>query len=150
MDIKTALNDLISIIHSDQISSAARTTIRGFTQSRKITLQDVLLFYIFRYGETTNKDIAAYFSKLSRPRASKQAMFKALNKTNPEVFPAMIRKYAELFYEHQCYNTLDGWIVLACDGAKMDLPRSEKLKKIFGGYLNQTVTDKSNVDPLFR
>jgi len=74
MDIRTALDDLISIIHSDQISSAARTTIRGFTQSRKITLQDVLLFYIFRYGETTNKDMAAYFSKLSRPRASKQAM----------------------------------------------------------------------------
>lgn len=145
MDIKTALDDLISIIHSDQISSAARTTIRGFSQSRKITLQDVLLFYIFRYGETTNKDIAAYFSKLSRPRASKQAMFKALNKTNPEVFPAMIRKYAELFYEHQCYNTLDGWIVLACDGSRMDLPGSEELKNKFGGYLNQTITDKSKV-----
>ena len=49
-------------------------------------------------------------------------MFKALGKTNPEVFPLIIREYAKLFYEHQDYATLDGWIVLACDGTKMDLP----------------------------
>ena len=45
-------------------------------------------------------------------------MFKALGKTNPEVFPLIIREYAKLFYEHQDYATLDGWIVLACDGTK--------------------------------
>ena len=59
MNIKTAPDDRISIIHSDQISGAASTAIRGFIQSRKITLQDVHFFNIFRYGGTANKDIAA-------------------------------------------------------------------------------------------
>ena len=72
-------------------------------------------------------------------------MFKALNKTNPDVFPLIIRKFAQHFYEHQDYQTIDGWIVLACDGTKMDLPPSEEMKNRFGGYLNQTITDESKV-----
>ena len=72
-------------------------------------------------------------------------MFKALGKTNPEVFPLIIREYAKLFYEHQDYATLDGWIVLACDGTKMDLPPTPELTEMFGGQLNQSVTDKSKV-----
>jgi len=83
--VKTALDDLVRILHSDHISNAAKTTVRGFTQPRKITLQDVLLFYTFRHGETTNKDIISYFSKVEKPKVSKQAMFKALGKTNPEL-----------------------------------------------------------------
>lgn len=130
---------------SNQISSAARTTVRGFTQPRKITLQDVLLFYIFRHCETTNKDISSFFSKVEKQKVSKQAMFKALGKTNPEVFPLIIQEYAKLFYEHQDYDTLDGWIVLACDGTKMDLPPAPELIERFGGNLNKTVTDESKV-----
>ena len=143
--MKTALDDLVRILHSDHISNAAKTTVRGFTQPRKITLQDVLLFYTFRHGETTNKDIISYFSKVEKPKVSKQAMFKALGKTNPNVFPFIIRQFAKEFYEHQDYQTLDGWIVLACDGTKMDLPSSGEMKEKFGGYLNQTVTDESMV-----
>ena len=58
-------------------------------------------------------------------------MFKALNKTNPEVFPLIIREYAKLFYEHQDYNTMNGWIVLASDGSKMDLPFTAELRDRF-------------------
>lgn len=76
---------------------------------------------------------------------SKQAMFKALNKTNPDVFPLIIRQFAKDFYEHQDFQTMDGWIVLACDGSKMDLPPSEEMKEKFGGSLNQTITDESKV-----
>jgi len=136
---------LARILHSDHISNAAKTTVRGFTQSRKITLQDVLLFYTFRHGETTNKDIISYFSKIEKPKVSKQAMFKALDKTNPDVFPLIIRQFAKDFYEHQDYETVNDWIVLACDGTKMDLPPSEEMKEKFGGYLNQTITDESKV-----
>jgi len=137
--IKTALDDFIDILGHDEISNAAKTTTRGFTQTRKITLLDVLLFYTLRFAETTNKDISAFFSKLDKPKVSKQAMFKALNKTNPNVFPLIIRQMAEKFYSHMDYDTLDGYIVLACDGSKMDLPPTDELKERFGGYLNKTI-----------
>ena len=101
--------------------------------------------YTFRHGETTNKDIISYFSKIEKPKVSKQAMFKALDKTNPDVFPLIIRQFAKDFYEHQDYETVNDWIVLAGDGTKMDLPPSEEMKEKFGGYLNQTITDESKV-----
>ena len=143
--VKKALDNLIHTLNSDEIASAAKTTVRGFTQTRKISLQDVLLFYTFRHYETTNKDISSYFSKVEKEKVSKQAMFKALNKTNPAVFPLVIRKFAQDFYSCQDYKTLDGWIVLACDGTKMDLPSTPEMKEQFGGYLNQTITDESKI-----
>lgn len=145
VSLKTALNDLARIIHSSHIFNAAKTTVRGFTQSRKITLQDVLLFYTFRHAETTNKDIISYFSKAEKPKVSKQAMFKALDKTNPDVFPLIIREFAKDFYTHQDYQTVDGFIVLACDGTKTDLPPSDEMKEKFGGCLNRTITDEGKV-----
>lgn len=145
LDIKTTLDDFIRILNSDEITSAAKTTARGFTQTRKITLLDVLMFYTFRFAETTNKDISSLFSKLEKPKVSKQGMFKALNKLNPDVFPIIINHLAEKFYSHGDYKTLDGYIVLACDGTKMDLPPSDEMKEAFGGYLNQNITEYSRI-----
>lgn len=138
-DAKRMLDDLTDILNTSKTASTARTTKRGFTQPRKISLLDVLLFYTFRSAETTNKDIISYFSKIDRLKVSKQGMFKALNRTNPDVFPIIIRELAEKFYSHENYETMDGYIVLACDGTKMDLPPTQELKKKFGGYLNGTI-----------
>lgn len=144
-DIKRALDDFIRITATEEIANAARTTVRGFTQSRKITLQDVLLFYTFRSCETTSKEVSFLFSKLEKEKVSKQGMFKALDKTNPDVFPLLIRRFAESFYAHQDYKTKEGYIVLACDGSKMDLPPSQVMKDEFGGYLNKTIKNQSDV-----
>lgn len=128
-DAKRMLDDLTDILNASKTASTARTTKRGFTQARKISLLDVLLFYTFRSAETTNKDIISYFSKTDMPKVSKQGMFKALNKTNPDVFPLIIRELAEKFYSHGDYETVDGYLVLACDGTKMDLLPTQELKE---------------------
>ncbi|MDY6342280.1 MAG: IS4 family transposase, partial [Lachnospiraceae bacterium] len=138
-DAKRMLDDLTDILNASKTASTARTTKRGFTQARKISLLDVLLFYTFRSAETTNKDIISYFSKTDMPKVSKQGMFKALNKTNPDVFPLIIRELAEKFYSHGDYETVDGYLVLACDGTKMDLPPTQELKEKFGGNLNKSI-----------
>lgn len=144
-DIETALGDLERILGSSDTASAAKTTTRGFTQTRKISLRDVFLFYVFRSAETTNKDLSLYFSKAQKPKVSKQAMFKALNKLNPDVFPLIIHSFAREFYDHQEYNTLDGYIVLACDGSILDLPPSEELKERYGGVTNMYIKNKSQI-----
>jgi hypothetical protein len=58
IDIKLALKTLDWILSSPDTTSAARTTTRGFTQTRKISLRDVFIFYVFRSAETANKDMA--------------------------------------------------------------------------------------------
>lgn len=145
IDIKRALEALDWLLSSPDTASAARTTIRGFTQSRKISLRDVLLFYVFRSAETTNKDMALYFSKLEKPNVSKQAMFKALNKLNPDVFPFIIHSFAKEFYMHQEYHTLDDYLILACDGSVLDLPNSSELRGYYGGVTNMYIKDNSQV-----
>ena len=143
--MKTALDNLFKIISSEKISSAAKTTIRGFTQTRKISLLDVILFYTFRHCETTNKDISALYSKMEKPRCSKQAMFKAINKLNPDTIPLIIREFALDYYASQEYKTLDGYIVLACDGTKLDLPKTQEMRERFGGTLNMHVKDTAQI-----
>jgi len=143
--MKTMLDDFTELLSSNEVISAAKTTTRGFTQTRKISLLDVLLFYTFRSAETTNKDITSYFSKLEKPKVSKQAMFKALDKTNSDVFPIIIRNLAQKFYSHNDYHTLDGYLVLACDGTKIDLPPTPEMVERYGGYLSRYVKTKEEV-----
>lgn len=139
------LNDLLEILDSPEAIQMARTTSRGFSLAQKITLRDVVLFYMQRMGCTINQDIAAYFSKVGKPRVTKQGMFKALDKLNPEFFPYVIRELANKYYERGDYQTLNGYIVLACDGTKLDLPNTPELAEKFGGAKNQTVTDTSKI-----
>ena len=106
---------------------------------------DVILFYTFRNNETTNKDISALYSKIEKPRCSKQAMFKAINKLNPCAIPMIIREFACDFYATQEYKTLDGYVVLACDGTKLDLPKTQEMRERFGGALNMHVKDASQI-----
>ena len=72
-------------------------------------------------------------------------MFKALNKTNPAAFPIIIRRFAQKFYSYHDYNTLDEYLVLACDGTKMDLPPTPEMVEKYGGYLNQYITDTKQI-----
>lgn len=57
----------------------------------------------------------------------------------------IIRKLAHSFYLQEDFTTLDGYIILACDGSKIDLPPTAEMREKFGGYLNQSITDVSMV-----
>ena len=61
------LNDLLEILDSPKAIQMARTTSRGFSLAQKITLRDVVLFYMQRMGCTINQDIAACFSRSANP-----------------------------------------------------------------------------------
>lgn len=57
----------------------------------------------------------------------------------------IIRKLAHSFYLQEDFTTHDGYIILACDGSKIDLPPTAEMREKFGGYLNQSITDISMV-----
>ena len=95
-------------MNSSHISSAARITARGFTQSRKITLQDVLLFYTFRHRETTNKDIISYFSKLLLKKVSESG--EGVSSTLYDYIPNMKYICDTVRMEHKFLQFLSGRI----------------------------------------
>lgn len=123
-------------MHSPDVTQIARATPRAFSLATKFTLQDALSFYMFRNGSVTNQDLAAHFSFVDKTPISKQALFKALNKVNPEVFPFILNRYAESFYRYP-HNTFKGYTLFATDGSLFDLPRSRTLQEHYGGDQNQ-------------
>ena len=53
--------------------------------------------------------------------------------------------FAQKFYSYHDYNTLDEYLVLACDGTKMDPPPTPEMVEKYGGYLNQYITDTKQI-----
>ena len=134
------------LLYSSEVFKAAQKTPRGFTQVRKITLQDVLLFMIFRHLNTLNQEISAFFGDLNRERVSRQAMFKAMLKVNPAVFRVLIRAfYVQYVTTYEYYRLYDGYYLLAVDGSHFDLPSSDDARKTFGGQINKKGQDIHDV-----
>ena len=105
-------------MRTDEIRSAMRKKPSYFTRIFKFPWFDVLLYLIFRHEKCTQSEISSYYSAIGKEnlRISKQATFKAIHKVHPRVFPLLIRKFAELFYQTDLVKTYKGYILLAEDG----------------------------------
>lgn len=113
----------------------------AFTRVFKFPWFDVLLYLIFRHEKCTQSEISSYYSMINKKalRISKQAAFKAANKVNPAVFPLLIRKFAEGFYQSPLVKTHKGYILLAEDGTTNELLATDESLSVFGFAENQHV-----------
>ena len=102
---------------------------------------DVLFYLIFRHEKCTQSEISSYYSVINKKdlRISKQAAFKAIHKVNPAVFPLLIRKFAELFYQSLLVKTHKGYILLAEDGTTNELISTDDSLSRFGFASNQHI-----------
>ena len=135
------------ILLSSTLLAYARKESGYFTQSRKIHLHELLLFLIFRHCNTLNEEISSFFSEINRVRCSRQAMFKAMAKINPEVFRVFIWQFSARFYtcKQIVVRIMDGYIVIAIDGTHIDLPFTDELVNEFGGTLNKFITKREDI-----
>ncbi|MBO5553998.1 MAG: hypothetical protein J5941_00595, partial [Solobacterium sp.] len=129
------------VIRSEEIRSAMRKKPSNFTRIFKFPWFDVLLYLIFRHEKCTQSEISSYYSAISNKylRISKQAAFKAIHKVHPRVFPLLIRKFAELFYQTDLVKTYKGYILLAEDGTTNAMLPTEEALSQFGFVGNQHV-----------
>lgn len=135
------------ILLSSSFLDCARKKPGYFTQSRKIHLPELLLFLIFRHCDTLNEEIVSFFSEINQVRCSRQAMFKAMAKINPEAFRVFIWQFSARFYTNKqiTVRSMDGYILLAIDGTHIDLPYTEELVKEFGGTLNKFIKKREDI-----
>ena len=112
-----------------------------FTRIFKFPWFDVLLYLIFRHEKCTQSEISSYYSVIGKEslRISKQAAFKAIHKVHPRVFPLLIRKFAELFYQTDLVKTYKGYILLAEDGTTNAMLPTEEALSQFGFVSNQHI-----------
>ena len=94
---------------------------------------------MFRNGSVTNQDITTHFNYVEKNPITKQGLFKALNKVNPDVFPVILRSFAEKFYENE-YEKLKDYMVIAADGTFYDLPPALEIRERYGGHMTSKIT----------
>jgi hypothetical protein len=124
-DLSDFLADFSRLLSSDCIRNLARTRTSDFTRNRNMNFFKMILYFIFRCRKTTNEELGNFYSSICQPnmRISKQALFKAAGKLNPNVLTFAIREFASRFYRSSLpVKLFDRYHVIAEDGSYNEIP----------------------------
>lgn len=145
--IAELLNDFCDVIRTEECIRLGRKELQHFTRKRKLTFFKVIIYFIFRYGKYSNQDLTHFFSALDdfSNKPSKQALFSAMRKVDPDVFYHLIQNFAKLFYGSRLVKRYRGYLILAEDGSRLDAPLSDDAIDMFGFHTGQHVKCREDV-----
>ena len=128
-------------IYSGQIKLAAQQAgdSKSWTRQRKMPLHDILLCTMAKKGLTTVMELRHYFNEIGKAgqMVSKQDYLRQRQKLNPEVFKQLNENYLRRFYSGQEAKVWRGYVVLAIDGSKVEIPNSAENRQAYGQSENQ-------------
>ncbi|GHV34939.1 hypothetical protein AGMMS4952_27320 [Spirochaetia bacterium] len=133
-------NKIPGWIGSKDLRNRARTAAapNAFSRNRKMPLQDILLCTLAKKGKTGSMEVRKFFEdKGGGAGVSKQGYFQQRKKVNYEVFAALTADYLQDFYQGDEPLRWHGYLVLAVDGSKVEVPNSPENQKTFGAVTNQ-------------
>jgi len=135
------IEQILEEIYSEQIISLAQQAgdTRSWTRQRKMPLRDILLCIMAKKGLTSVMELRHYFNEIGKPgqAVSKQDYLRQRQKLNPEVFKHLNANYLRRFYGGQEAKTWQGYVVLAIDGSKVEIPNSTENRQVYGASENQ-------------
>ena len=144
-DVYWRLEQIFTEIHSKQVKEWSRNIgdHSSWTRERNMPLHDILICTLAKKGLSTAMEIRHYFKTAEKMEmaVSKQNYFKQRQNLNPEVFRILNRNYLERFYSVQEAKGWRGYLVMAVDGSRAEIPNSEENRKVYGESINQC--DKS-------
>lgn len=112
-----------------------------FVRVRKQSVYDILLSILSRKGLTASMEIRQFFKRIGKQKVTKQAWFKSRRKLNPKVFIMLNDDYMKSFYETENdVKTWNGYLVLAIDGSKAEIPNSIQNRRYYGTMGNDKTT----------
>lgn len=114
----------------------------SFTRKRKLSIEDVIYMILGDTGITTELEIRRYELKVKGSEEvnyTKEAYLRKRRQLNPEIFKYLNDKYMYSFYKkwEEEVEKYEGYIVLACDGSKIEVPNTEENREYFGYQTNQ-------------
>ena len=130
----TRVNKTVLSWESKWITEIARGSRKNvFVRVRKMSVHDIMSSIMARKGLTAAMEIRNYSRESGKDEISKQAWLKARRNLNPEVFRYVNDEYMKSFYESEDEVKLwHGYLVLAIDGSKAEIPNSEENRKTYG------------------
>ena len=110
-----------------------------FTRDRKMPLKDMLLCCLSKKGLTTIFELRNYFKQKEvwPMQLSVQGYLQQRKRLDPEVFSYLNSEYLKDFYSSDEVELWNGYLVLAIDGNKAEVPNSRENRERFGLSNNQ-------------
>jgi hypothetical protein len=135
------IKQLFEEIQSKGIREAARLTgdVSSWSRQRNMPLGDILICTLAKKGLSATMEIRQYFQSADKVEqaVSKQDYFNQRQKLNPEVFRVLNRDYLGGFYGGQEAEEWHGYLVMAVDGSRAEIPNSEENRQVYGESINK-------------
>jgi len=149
------IRELSEEICSKQIRSAARKEGDQIscTRQRIMPLSDILTCTLAKKGLSTVMEIRDYFDSVGKAEqtVSKQDYLRQRQKLNPEVFKLLNGNYLKRFYQGEESKGWRGYLVMAIDGSRAEVPNSEENRQAYGINGNQygETSVRANISTLY-
>jgi hypothetical protein len=139
-EVYRRVEHLIKEIHSEHIKEYARKAgdQSSWTRLRKMPLHDMLICALAKKGLSGVMEIRHYFQAAEKMEktVSKQDYFKQRQNLNPEVFRILNMNYLKRFYSSDDVRHWHGYLVMAVDGSRAEIPNSEENRHVYGESIN--------------
>ena len=102
-------------------------------------MHDILTSIIARKGLSTTMEIRQYFQAAQKMEktVSKQDYLKQRQNLNPEVFKKLNINYLKRFYSSPEVKEWQGYLVMAVDGSRAEIPNSAENRQFYGESINK-------------
>lgn len=124
---------------SKLIKCARRIEGNTFSRRRKMPLEDIVMSCLAKKGLTATLELRNYFKQKeeSDMEISKQGYLQQRKRLNPDIFTYLNDEYLMEFYNSSEPNLWEGYLLLAIDGSKAEVPNSAENRECFGNSNNQ-------------
>jgi hypothetical protein len=140
-ETRLRIKQLFLDIQSEWVRVAARQAwdISSWTRQRDMPLEDIVLCTLAKKGLSTTMEVRHYFQAMGKVEqtVSKQDYLRRRQKVNPEVFKLLNRNYLKRFYGGQEALRWHGYLVMAVDGSRAEIPNSEENRRTYGESINK-------------
>lgn len=128
------LENFVKEIASENTLKNGKMKSRDFVRNSKLGFTKLIKIILSRTGKTTTNEINNYYSEIDKLEytISKQALFQAQRKLNPEVFRKLNHTLIKNFYSQNHMKKYKDHLILAIDGTVLEMPINEKTIDKFG------------------
>jgi hypothetical protein len=148
------IEQIINEIHSEWIKEIARFDgdLSSWTRRRDMPLEDIIICALAKKGLSGVMEVRKYFQSAEKVEqtVSKQDYCQQRKKLNPEVFKVLNQNHLKRFYSGEEAKTWLGYLVMAVDGSRAEIPDSVENRLTYGESINKygAAVARANVSAL--
>ena len=132
--IAERISSLFDYMEDEELKEECRFKSTYFTRKSPLNFVNLTLLFLTKTGLTNTMELIRFFEKMEEEEVGKEAFSQARLKLKPLVFKRLQEQYLSSIYQNEkVVKSFKNYLLLGCDGSKIELPHHTSLVKIFGG-----------------